>query len=231
MNDLAWLRTLSACALIWLDAQVVVLAAPSGAGRCLADYRGRECELLTPELFQDAVPELQVVELEVEDSSAYGGGCTLSWPGERTKTINAGPVSMDLPVPNSVSFSQVLALEGDAADGFERRHRVPDDVTRERISAQTQKSLGQLEAEGELSQQQASIGRAFANAMMSNIRWEPVSDLGDRAAWGGVGNAPGLDVLVGNTQFSVAADVSDDETEDRAIAEALARKLIEACDG
>ena len=220
------------------DAVAAAQAAPAaqapakasrGAAGCFARAIEKPCEVLTESVVHAALRS--VTQTLTQSSDNIGGAsCTYTWPGGRKTTIKAGQLTMDVDVDDSVRLSNVRRFESDATGFFTRSHRTPDAEQKARAVASANAEIDKKIAAGEISSEHESLGKDFAAGMLNKIDGTAVDGLGDAAAWGGVGRFKTLDVLVGDVQFSVLADSSNEEDGRREASAAVARALLEHCD-
>ncbi len=204
---------------------------PLSVTGCLARAIEAPCDVLTEVVIRAALP--QVTQALTRSGDNVGGpSCNYAWTAGRQTTIQAGQLTMDVPVDDSVRLSSVRRLEGHDSPVafFARAHRTPDAAQKARAIEAANAELDKKVAAGEIGGAHETLGKDFAANLVNKISWEAVDSLGDAAAWGGVGRFKTLDVLVGDVQFSLLADASNDDSGRRDASVAVARALIEQCD-
>jgi hypothetical protein len=203
----------------------------SSTASCLARAVEAPCDVLTEVVIRTAMP--QVTQALTRSADNIGGpSCNYAWTAGRQTTIQAGQLTMDVPVDDSIRLSSVRRLEGhdSPAAFFARAHRTPDAAQKAHAIKAANAELDKKVAAGEIGGAHETLGKDFAANLVNKISWEAVDSLGDAAAWGGVGRFKTLDVLVGDVQFSLLADASNEDAGRRDASVAVARALIEQCD-
>jgi hypothetical protein len=197
-------------------------AETSGAGSCVADYADSPCSLLTAELARREFPQAPA-DLEPE---VAGSVCELSWESERTRQMDVGSRTMEVPDDDQLSLGWIETYQERPAEQF-RRAYLPTQEEMERGAEMMQEEFEERAEERGLSESQEEAGQELGEAVASGNRFEPVDAVGDQASWNARFNE--LNVLQGNAKFRVAARVSASEEENRQAAVDLAKAVMAAC--
>lgn len=198
-------------------------AAEASAGSsCVADYAESPCALLTAELARQEFPDVPAgLEPEV-----MGSVCELTWEGDRTREMEVGAGTMEIPVSNQLSLGWIDTYQERPAEQF-RRAYLPTREEVERGAEMMQEEYEKQAEEQGLSASQKEMGQEVGESVASASRFEAVDAVGDQASWSANFNT--LYVLRGHTNFQVSAKVSGSEEENRQAAIRLAEAVMEDC--
>lgn len=200
----------------------------SAPAACLLAQAKSPCAVLTAELLQPFLP----AGTTAETTPAVGGSCSYEWEGGREQTLSVGTMQFTGPLNDSANLTSIRRL-GDTAESAKTRFANAYRQRTETEKAQMGEAAAEAAnaeaqkrgADGSLSASTADITRR----MFSNASWQPVSGVGDAAAWGGIGKIRQLHVLSGTVEFVVTLDRSDDSNTKQADSVALANAILESC--
>ena len=196
-------------------------------GSCFLEAATTPCTLLTLNVTRETFPDAPE-NLEIEEhSSKISSSCTVSWQGGRKNTIGNSNFSMEVDVPDSVTLSAIMET---TEDRFATQHRNLSAEEKANAAERVDAAIAEQVEDGALADEHEQMGRDFAKSLISNVSWEPVDGVGDRAAWGGVGRFKTLNVMVGDAQFSVRADIANDDARVRDASILTAQNLIGQCE-
>ena len=196
-------------------------------GSCFLEAATTPCTLLTLNVTRETFPGApESLEIE-EHSSKLSSSCTVSWQGGRTNTIGNSNFSMEVDMPDSLTLSAIMAT---TEDRFATQHRNLSEAEKTQAAERVDAAIAEQVEDGTIANEHEEMGRDFAKSLINNVSWEPVVGVGDRAAWGGVGRFKTLDVMVGDAQFSVRADIANDDAQVREASILAAQNLIEQCE-
>lgn len=203
----------------------------SAAANCIADAVDAPCQLLDEATLRAALSGLPDTVNQEQASLGRQLECRYSWSGGRQQSIQIGAMTMDVDTDDQVTLSNIRPQEvDDPVQTFRFSHRTPDAEQQARMNAIARERADEELKDKQLSDGAAEAVRSAAGSIASRIEWEAIEGLGDAAAWGGVGRFKLLDVLVGNTTFSIDAQVANAETDRRDAAVAVARAIVARCD-
>ena len=192
---------------------------------CVADYADTPCDLLTAELVRAELPEAPA-DLEQDSYSGSSfSSCSYAWPSDRMASQEVAGRTIEYEVDNTIMLSWIDTYETDDPRASFRRSYLPTEEEVERGREMMQEQLDEAVEEGELTEEQRDVAGDLEESVAGGMRFEPVEGAGDMASWSG----STLYVLDGATHFQIEADVSDEATEDREAAIAVANALIAAC--
>lgn len=193
---------------------------------CIAEHANNPCQLLTPELVKDAHPSAPD-SLEIEEIPSLNS-CAYSWPSERTRILKVSTFEVETPVPNRVAISWIRQMEPERAhEQFQLTYRPLSDT--EKAEALTAMQA-QLDKQGAgLPEDQRSLASDIGKELIEASRFEPVAGVGSTAAWdaGSLGNS--LKVLDRDTEFGIEVNISADVEKNRALAIAVANRVLATC--
>lgn len=189
-------------------------------------YEGRLDELLTLEMASEC-SGLAASEAEVEYNKLMTNpeyhSLAYTWKSDRKRELNVSGMKMEVPMPNLVQISWVK--ESDLKK-FTFSYHNP---TKEEL-ANAQKAMKAKEEEmvrdGKISSEQAGMADGMANEMIANYTVINVPNLGDKAVWIQTKQDNHLKVLYNGIEFQLTIELSDIESENKAKAIGLARKVI-----
>lgn len=199
----------------------------SPAASCVADFVRSPCDLLTAERVRSIYPELPA-DVQQQDVPQITS-CSYIWPSDgRTMDMTIGGNVTKIPLDNEIGIRWIKVKTGDQILAtFNRAYRTLTEEEKERAAASMKASLDrQLSDKGEAVKEAAS---GLTGRVISSIQFESIDGVGTAAAWGGTPKSLSLKVLDGNTEFEIVANVSDVEAENRALAEQVARSVLDHC--
>lgn len=210
--------------------------APSGAvtqtEQCLLAAAESPCALLTEGLVRQALSLSAEVGIESDEYQIGRGSCDLHWSAGRKGSLqlaNGAELAIDLDDEIGLSEIKQLASEPDtAAQMFAAATRQRTDSEKEAIAQRTQQVMANS---GQIDQQYKDEAQELAGTMAKQLSFQSVADVGDAAAWGGIGKIKHLHVRVGKVQFLVSAQVAATEQANIDAARQVARELITHCSG
>ena len=203
----------------------------SAAANCIADAAEAPCQLLDEATLRAALPGLPDTVNQEQATLGRQLECRYSWSGGRQQSVQIGAMSMEVETDDQVTLSNIRPLEvDDPVQTFRFSHRTPDAEQQAQMNAMARERADEALKDKQLSDGAAEAVRSAAGSMASKIQWESIEGLGDAAAWGGLGRFKLLEVLVGNTTFSIDAQVANAETDRRDAAVAVARAIVARCD-
>ncbi|GAW36253.1 hypothetical protein RA2_03323 [Roseovarius sp. A-2] len=206
-------------------------ATSSATEVCLQQHVGELDTLLTMALI---VPYVEGAsgEVEVDYDKERSNELSYSWPGDRTRTMSGSTMKIEIPIPNMISLGGIKAYtdsdyyDRDANDPVKRFQRAHHNMTaaeREKARAAIKENMKDED------EKTRKIANKLLGAATARIMFEPVTDIGDAAAWNI--RTKELDVLTGATEFSVQVDVSADNEKNKAVAKKLAQSVLDDCSG
>lgn len=204
-------------------------SAAAGAETCLQQHVGKLDALLT---LERVAPYVQSApqEVEADYDSEHTHEISYSWPGGRTRTMDVAGNEMTFPRPDIISLGGIKSYtesdyydrdEDDPVERFERGHHNMTAEERENARAAINENMK------DESETTRKIANKLLGAATARVMFEPVEDIGDAAAWNL--RTKELDVLVGETEFSVSVDISADKEENKAAATKLAHSILSDC--
>ncbi len=199
----------------------------AAAASCLLKAAQSPCDVLNPDLVASVLPAQGDKPPPQSFEFANIHQCKYSWEGGRTRTIDAGSMSIEAPVPDKIVLTNIRKV-GDkpqqAAERFNAQYRTRTAEEKARISDQAQQQVKQS-----VDGKHQKTATDFAASLLNNLAFEAVDNLADAAAWGGSGRHRSLYVLTSTTSFEMLVDRSDDEQQRRQDSIALARDLLASC--
>lgn len=201
----------------------------TGAEACLHQHTGKLDTLLTR---QDIAPYVQDADADVETKydKVHTHELSYTWASDRTLTMSVSGMEISTPMPNTISLGGIESYtESDYYDSeknnpVKRFQRFHHNLTEEEWAKAKAAMNENMKDESETTRKIANKLLGAANA---RIAFETVEDIGDAAAWNI--KAKELDVLIGETEFSVTADISDDKKKNKAAASELAQAVLSNC--
>lgn len=195
-------------------------------GVCLDKARENPCSLLTENTVRSAFDSLPA-ELKAEESlSKYHSSCSYSWPGGRKGQTGSGTFTIEYDVEDSLTLSGVQQT---TLSRFEAQHRNMSDEEKAAAAKRIEEAMQKKVDDGTVAKEHQSMGNDFASSMINNIQWQALDNIGEAAAWGGVGRFKSLSVFSGGVQISVQANISDNDDENREASIKLAEALLNEC--
>jgi len=160
---------------------------------------------------------------------------SFSWDSDRTRVIDIGDNSMTVPVDNSIVYGGARELSfnnGNPKESFKKIYKTltkeERDNARKAMQAQVDKQKKKADPNYESTSETAiESTQGLLSKTMDKIKYTEVNGVGDLATW--ESNDRTLFVLVGNWQFTVSIDLSNDEEDNKNKAIALAKKILEQC--
>lgn len=195
----------------------------SGLDACLLKVKETPCDLLTESVVRSVISS--DAELSFQSVNLGATSCSVSWSAGRKAKFG----NLELETDDSLELSQIQQLNPDpvrAAASFTAATRQRTDAERQAMGDAAAKRLQETKGVSEENQQ---LAEEMARNMLNKLNYEPVSGVGDAAAWGGVGRFKQLMVLSGTVQLLVNANVSENDADNRQQATVLAQALLEAC--
>lgn len=225
----------------WLRISILLLLAaacgkpvPSGEAPAPLDTGPASCLLR----FQDRLEELLPAERLASRLDLPGealrmtreeGSVSWTWPGHRVRRIAVGDVTLETPTDNQILLSPLQQLP--AAQGERRLQdiRPVSDTEREERLAEL-KARWQDRVERQLSTlEEAQVAVELGGQELARRREvETIPDLADGARW--VAHEQLLVLRHRNVLLTLYVDASDDVSENRALALALAEDILAACE-
>lgn len=199
----------------------------SPAASCVADFVRSPCDLLTAERLRSIYPELPA-DVQQQDVPQITS-CSYIWPSDgRTMDMTIGGNVTKIPLDNEIGIRWIKQKTGNTITAdFQRAYRTLSDEERARAAAMMNEGLEKRT--GDLSETGRKVAADLGNSMISSITFDAVSGIGTAAAWGGTPKSLSLKVLDGDTEFEIVANVSNVEADNRALAEQVARSVLEHC--
>jgi hypothetical protein len=203
-----------------------------------ADRKAAECILAAQNdpcvLMEDAVVRasfgLDEQLLSMKPLSIGSPSCTVSWEGGRQQSIDLGAAGThSTAVEDDAGVSSIVVIHEDterAAQMFAMQTRNRSAEEKQKLAEQTAQEVGRTDA---IAEEHQEMAQDFARNLMNKLNYQAVEDVGDAAAWGGVGRFKQLSVRVANVRFEVSATVSDDEAANREAAITLAQNVLAHC--
>jgi hypothetical protein len=202
---------------------------------CLNAYTSKLADLLTRDRV-DALFGTKDLELKQDLSESRStNSISWSWGSDRTRKIQVGANAMEFPHDNQVSISNMQNLSQqeygpkNGKDYVEANYR---SISKEEMAAAQQRMQEQIQSrveKGELTAEQAKLAGGLGGDIMGKERIvETIEDLGDAARWTASDNT--LAVGHGDLYFTLFVDISDDKTQNRNQAIALAQSILKECD-
>lgn len=199
------------------------VASSSGLDACLLKVKETPCDLITESVVRSVISS--DAELSFQSVNLGAASCSVSWSAGRKAKFG----NLELETDDNLQLSQIQQLNPDpvrAAASFAAATRQRTEAERQAMGDAAAKKVQENKGVSEESQQ---LAQEMARNMLNKLNYEPVSGVGDAAAWGGLGRFKQLMVLSGTVQFLVSANVSENDDENRQQATVLAQALLEAC--
>ncbi|MBU2885602.1 hypothetical protein KO507_07490 [Gilvimarinus agarilyticus] len=198
----------------------------SSASACLLDAAQSPCDLLTIERARTVFPMLpEKIDIN-ENLTKYSSSCRISWQTGRKSTVGSGNFAMEVDVDDALELSNIRQVN---ADTFIRQHRTLSDEEKAQAAKQAAQAVDAKAKDGTIDKKHVDMGKDFAKSLVNKMQWDPVTGLGDQAAWGGVGRFKTLNVLLGDAMFSVRAEVSNEETKTLEASKLAAQMIVDTC--
>lgn len=194
---------------------------------CLQSVAEKPCSLLTPDLARSVFP---LVPQDIETNelvSKHSASCTVGWAAGRKTKVGNGSYTMEVDVNDTVTLSNIRPT---TATSFEQRHRTMTDAQKADAAKRAQAAIAAKTEDGAIDKKHEQKGKDFAASLINRTEWEPIDGVGDQAAWGGIGRFKTLDVQLGESMFSIRAEVSNDESRVLEASKLAAQAIINACD-
>lgn len=204
-------------------------ATASHASACLQQHSGTLDTLLAK---QAITPYVQgaTEDIEANYDKKHSDEISYTWPSDRSRTISVSGTSITIPVSNIISLGGIKTYTKDGYyaqdnnDPVKRFQRAHHNLTAEEKAKARAAINKNMEKESKTTRK---IGGAILSKVSSRIMFEPVAGVGDAAAWDL--HAKELDILAGETEFSVHVDVSAESEKNKAVARKLAQSILAAC--
>ncbi|HEY7884107.1 MAG TPA: hypothetical protein VIC08_04070, partial [Cellvibrionaceae bacterium] len=181
-------------------------------GMCLDKARENPCALFSENTVRSALDSLPA-EIKTDESvSQRSASCTYSWSGGRKKQMSSDIMSIAYDVNDSLALS---GIEQMTLNRFTMQHRNMSEEEKAAAAKRVEEAMQKRVDDGTLGKEHQNMGNDFASSMINNIQWQAFDGLGEAAAWGGVGRHKSLSVFSGGVKFSVLADISDNDDENR----------------
>ena len=196
------------------------------SGQPAEKWNGKLDELLTLEMaaetsgFPSGEAEVdynKVLKSPETHSVRYG------WQKGRVQMIQ-NPVTkseMKVPVEDSVELSWVRST---TLDKFKANYHTPTAQELAQADAAIENKVGEMQAEGRVSQQQAESAKGMASSLGKGLSYDEVSGVGDYAVWNNKHKE--LKVFYQGLEFQVRTVLSDEEAVNREKAVEVAQKII-----
>lgn len=220
-------RTCVLCVLL----SALLLSACGGSGAstpsaCVERYTGKLGTLLAV----DEVTGLVGVEAaKITADTSQPTRVSYSWEGERQRIMGAGKVEITVPLPSKIVLANLRSYSEDVESPVERfkaRHTTPTDAEVEKMRAAVVKRVKES-SDISGSAQKLAIKMATGFISKEKMRYEPVGNVGDAAAW--KPSSSTLYVLTGRTYFALTARVTNSRGDNKKLATKLAEQVLADC--
>lgn len=198
------------------------------AGACLQQHIGKLDTLFTQQVISPYV-QGAVQDVEADYDKEYSE-VLYSWPSDRTRTMSVSGMEITTSVLNMIRLGGITTYtesdhyDSDEDDPVKRFQRGHHNLTAEE-KAKARAAIN--ESMKDESEKTRKIGNKILGAAISRIMFEPVADIGDAAAWNI--RTKELDVLTGETEFSVQVDISAKNERNKAVAKKVAQSVLSDC--